>query len=81
MDNGLVLRVGQTFGQGLDGGCGLLGGNRPLLGKPGNVEGALVGAAHSHSMVPGGFDVTSRATRFTPSTSLMSRLAIDSIRS
>ncbi len=26
---------------------------------------------HSHSMVPGGFDVMSRATRLTPSTSLM----------
>ena len=28
---------------------------------------------HSHSMVPGGFDVMSRATRLTPSTSLMIR--------
>ena len=28
---------------------------------------------HSHSMVPGGFDVMSRATRLTPSTSLMMR--------
>ena len=31
------------------------------------------GHAHSHSMVPGGFDVMSRATRLTPSTSLMMR--------
>ena len=37
--------------------------------------------AHSHSMVPGGFDVTSRATRFTPSTSLMMREAMRSTRS
>ena len=37
--------------------------------------------AHSHSMVPGGLLVTSSATRFTPSTSRMSRLAIDSITS
>ena len=36
---------------------------------------------HSHSMVPGGFDVTSRATRFTPSTSLMTREAMRSTRS
>jgi hypothetical protein len=37
--------------------------------------------AHSHSMVPGGFDVTSSATRFTPSTSLMMREEIRSTRS
>ncbi len=36
---------------------------------------------HSHSIVPGGFDVTSSATRFTPSTSLMTRDAILSTRS
>ena len=33
-------------------------------------------AGHSHSMVPGGFEVTSKATRFTPSTSLMMRVDI-----
>ena len=37
--------------------------------------------AHSHSMVPGGFDVTSSATRFTPSTSLMTREAMRSTKS
>ena len=42
---------------------------------------ALRRRAHSHSMVPGGFDVTSRATRFTPSTSLMIREAMRSTRS
>ena len=52
----------------------------------GHVEQACVLAAprrhgHSHSMVPGGFDVTSSATRFTPSTSLMMREAIRSTRS
>ena len=52
----------------------------------GQVEEARMLAAprrhgHSHSMVPGGFDVTSRATRFTPSTSLMMREAIRSTRS
>ena len=31
------------------------------------------GHGHSHSMVPGGFDVMSSATRLTPSTSLMMR--------
>ena len=33
---------------------------------------------HSHSMVPGGFEVTSNATRLTPGTSLMRRLDIRS---
>ena len=36
---------------------------------------------HSHSIVPGGFDVTSYATRFTPGTSLMMRLDRRSRRS
>ena len=30
-------------------------------------------STHSHSMVPGGFDVTSSTTRFTPLTSLVMR--------
>ncbi len=52
----------------------------------GDLEQACVLAAlrrhgHSHSMVPGGFDVTSSATRFTPSTSLMMREAMRSTRS
>ena len=34
--------------------------------------------AHSHSMVPGGFDVMSSATRLTPGTSLISRLEMRS---
>ena len=34
---------------------------------------AAVHGRHSHSMVPGGLDVMSRATRLTPSTSLMIR--------
>ena len=44
---------------------------------------AAVGScpAHSHSMVPGGFDVTSSATRLTPSTSLMMRDDMRSTRS
>ena len=33
---------------------------------------------YSHSMVPGGFDVTSKATLLTPGTSLMSRLEMRS---
>ena len=36
------------------------------VGLPGHV-------GHSHSMVPGGLEVMSRATRLTPSTSLMIR--------
>ena len=57
-----------------------------LVGRVGGVE-QLAGLAaprsggHSHSMVPGGFDVTSSATRFTPSTSLMMREAMRSTRS
>jgi hypothetical protein len=31
---------------------------------------------HSHSIVPGGFDVTSYTTRLTPFTSLMIRVAV-----
>ena len=41
--------------------------------QPGVVYGQ---AAHSHSMVAGGFDVTSYTTRFTPGTSFTSRLAM-----
>ena len=63
-----------------------LGGRRRAHVFVGHVEQACVLAAprrhgHSHSMVPGGFDVTSSATRFTPSTSLMMREAIRSTRS
>ena len=62
------------------------GGGRRTHVLVGHVEQACVLAAprrhgHSHSMVPGGFDVTSSATRFTPSTSLMMREAIRSTRS
>src|SRR4051794_23251260 len=44
------------------------------------MAGYLPAAAgrYSHSMVPGGFDVTSKATRFTPGTSLISLLEIRS---
>jgi hypothetical protein len=33
-------------------------------------------APHSHSIVPGGFDVMSYTTRLTPFTSLMMRVAV-----
>jgi len=36
--------------------------------------GVLTPVAYSHSIVPGGFDVTSRTTRLTPGTSLVMRL-------
>ena len=52
-----------------------------LVHPSGQVEGEGLRPAHSHSMVPGGFDVTSSATRFTPSTSLMRRLAMVSTTS
>ena len=48
------------------------------LGKLGRFRQAQPGSNHagrySHSMVPGGFDVTSSTTRLTPSTSLVMRL-------
>ena len=55
----------------------------PVLVGPAVVHllAALRRHGHSHSMVPGGFDVTSSATRFTPSTSLMMREAMRSTRS
>ena len=49
--------------------------------RPAPGPAAPRGRGHSHSMVPGGFDVTSSATRFTPSTSLMMREAMRSTRS
>ena len=54
-----------------------------LVGGVEQLAGLAVprGGGHSHSMVPGGFDVTSSATRFTPSTSLMMREAMRSTRS
>lgn len=36
----------------------------------------LADLAYSHSIVPGGFDVTSYTTLFTPFTSLMMRVAV-----
>jgi hypothetical protein len=35
----------------------------------------VMGIAHSHSIVPGGFEVTSYTTRLTPLTSLMMGMA------
>ena len=40
-----------------------------------------VGLAHSHSMVPGGFEVMSRVTRLTSATSLVMRVEMRSITS
>src|ERR1700689_1642051 len=37
---------------------------------------ARLGLNHSHSIVPGGFDVMSETTRLTPLTSLMMRVAV-----
>ena len=45
------------------------------------VERPTYGAAHSHSMVAGGFDVTSSTTRLTAGISFTIRDAITSIRS
>lgn len=40
----------------------------------GQSRGDRQGSGYSHSMVPGGFDVTSSTTRFTPAISLVMRL-------
>ena len=66
MRHGSSLRRGQSLEQ-------LCGG--------GNVDGRARSVGHSHSMVPGGLLVTSSATRLTPSTSLISRLAMVSTTS
>ena len=42
----------------------------PFMKESGGLE------IHSHSIVPGGFDVTSYTTRFTPCTSLTIRVAV-----
>ena len=55
-----------------------------LLGPPGvplRTSGSKPGRAYSHSIVAGGFDVRSSATRFTAGISLMIRLEIVSSRS
>ena len=40
-----------------------------------------MGLAHSHSMVPGGFEVMSRVTRLTSATSLVMRVEMRSMTS
>ena len=74
MLDGRTLRAGEVGheGRGVDGSA---------RGADLRAHGREVGPVHSHSMVPGGLDVTSSTTRLTPSTSLMSRLAIRSTRS
>src|SRR5690606_3959968 len=57
-------------------------GRRPATGPAGPAGRHRADAArYSHSMVPGGFDVMSYATRFTPGTSLMIRVDNRSNRS
>ncbi len=46
-----------------------------------DVEVLVPRRPYSHSIVPGGFEEMSRATRFTPATSLMTRLEMRSSRS
>ncbi len=53
--------------------------NRARSSDPVRGHGVTVGlevAVYSHSMVPGGLDVTSRTTRFTSRTSLVMRVEI-----
>ncbi len=79
---GTLQRERSRHGLGLHhlrcGGC-----THALVGGVEQLAGLAVsrGCGHSHSMVPGGFDVTSSATRLTPSTSLMMREAMRSTRS
>ena len=49
-----------------------------LVGGDHSLDG---GSSYSHSIVPGGFEVRSRATRFTPGISLMIRLETVSSKS
>jgi hypothetical protein len=58
-------------------------GAQPLQGERaiGMVRLSLTSAPYSHSIVPGGFEVMSYTTRFTPRTSLTMRLEITSNRS
>jgi hypothetical protein len=44
-------------------------------GDPSQVLGLTTTGRHSHSIVPGGFDVMSYVTRLIPRTSLIMRLA------
>ena len=53
-------------GTGVAGSHGMSGFDAPHRDRP----------AHSHSIVPGGFDVTSSTTRLTPSTSFVMRFEI-----
>ncbi len=56
-----------------EGAGGRADGVKRQLPVVGVVARAPAPRGHSHSMVPGGLDVMSRATRLTPSTSLMIR--------
>jgi hypothetical protein len=50
---------------------------RPTLPSPLSGEGVSIAISiHSHSMVPGGFEVMSKTTRFTPLTSFVIRFEI-----
>lgn len=56
--------------------------NSPVLRhEDGEEQGNFKLWDYSHSMVPGGLEVTSRTTRLTPSTSLVMRLEIFESRS
>ena len=87
---GAVQPLEQGFGQGSAmRGFGAGGFARAAIAKAAIAKAAFGKAAfgqaafarHSHSIVPGGFEVMSRATRFTPSTSPIIRLEMRSSRS
>ena len=66
----------------LDRPAALVGGEDPLARRDDRARHSRSARrdsyVHSHSIVPGGFDVMSYATRFTPGTSLMTRLEMRS---
>ena len=82
---GAVQPLEQGFGQGgAMRGFSAGGFARAAIAKAAFGKAAFARAAfarHSHSIVPGGFEVMSRATRFTPSTSPIIRLEMRSSRS
>ena len=84
MADGFALGAVQPLEQGFGQGGAMRGFSAGGFARAAIAQAAIAQAAfapHSHSIVPGGFEVMSRATRFTPSTSPIIRLEMRSSRS
>ena len=79
MADGFALGAVQPLEQGFGQGGAMRGFSAGGFARAAIAQAAF--APHSHSIVPGGFEVMSRATRFTPSTSPIIRLEMRSSRS